>query len=296
MLLLLETDQFELNLLYNDKKSPIEAFGELKEVFRAFAEIDKVYASNIDNSLTLSYSLENIEIGSVRTRIAQIIKEIPDEAIRDFEWKKLVGHFLLKLKYLILRKLEKNNGLASKEQIDNLNEEIENEKKVLFKDHPIILTEVNIYLLISVIEPLVNVTSKLKDGERFQYQSQYGSAQIDNTISINKAKMLWEIGDRTFSNDTLAILKIKKIDMLSNDPIWNFKHNNKSLLAKIIDTEWLDKYHNRELNLLPEDALKVTMRTTYINNKDGKIIKPSYEVVKVIGVVPPDDFNKEELF
>jgi len=296
LLLLSNSEDFELNLLFKERKSPVEAFNELRDIFKAFSDIDKLFVSNIDKSLTLEYSLEDVEFGSIRTRIAHILKEIPDEAIKDFDWKKLLGHFLLKLKYIILKALENTKELSSKGQIEAMNVEIEKEKKATFKSHQIISTEVNIYLLLAVIEPLLVLTSKLKDGESVQYQSQYGSAHIDNTVTIDKAKILWEIGDRTFENETLAILKIKKIDMLSKDPIWNFKHINKNLTAQITDTDWLRKYHNREFSLLPEDALKVRLRTIYVNNKDGKIIKPSYEIVKVIGVISPNKLNDEKLF
>lgn len=66
-------------------------------------------------------------------------------------------------------------------------------------------------------------------------------------------------------------------------------HKQINIDAKISDQSWLDKYHAREYPLLPEDSLKVKLKVFYTNKSDGKIVKPSYEITKVIDVIYPDN-------
>ncbi|MGV8878501.1 MAG: hypothetical protein ACOH2A_05680 [Sphingobacteriaceae bacterium] len=294
--IILNQNNFKLDFLFGNEKEPISAFNGLKEIFQDLYELDNLYISSIHSSLEFSYKLEFIEFSSIRTWVIQAIKEIPDDAVRDFEWKKLVGHFLLKLKYLILKHLENDSELNSKEQIQVLNKRIEDEKRLIFKDNPyVLLTEVNMYLLINSLEQLINTLKKLLDDENIQYQSLDGKAIVNNKVSLNKAKILWELGDEKFESETTETLKIKKMDMLSSNSMWSFKLKNKSIEAKIVDYDWLARFHSREYTLLPEDSLKVKLKCTYVNQGTSIISKPLYEITKIMEITYPTD-TQENLF
>ena len=296
MLLLLPPDEnFEVNLLFDGEKNPSQVFSELKGIFDALTSLDQLFVSNLGSELNFEYSLQNIEFGSIRMKLAQAIREIPDEAIKDFEWKKLIGHFLLRLKYVVLKYLEKTPQIDTKESIDALNEEIESSKTILFENEHRILTEVPNYFLLDALNQIVEALRQLKDGETLEFKTSQGAAKINNTVAINKAKILWELGDKHFENETTEILKIKKIDFLSNNSNWIFKLRNKTVDAKILDQDWLNKYHAREFPLLPEDSLKVKVKTSYVNKSDGKIIRPVYEITKVLDIIYPQD-NQESIF
>ncbi|MDB4902666.1 MAG: hypothetical protein JWQ63_1947 [Mucilaginibacter sp.] len=292
---LLNEENFLLNLLFEGNKQPAEAFNFLKDIFQSLSTLDDLFISSIDNGLQIEYSLEDLEFGSIKSRIRQLIEEIPDEAIKEFNWKKLVGHFLLKLKYLVLRYLQEKESIDSKESLEILMRSIENEKTKMLKNDRFIITEVNVYQLLTALEPIILVLSQLKNQEKIEYKSLDGNAILDNKVSINKAKILWELGDKKFENETTEILKVKKLDLLSDNSTWNFKLGNKSIDAKIIDKDWLDKYHAREYTLLPEDSLKVKLKVCYVNKPDGKVVKPIYEIVKVIDIIYPEN-NQTTLY
>lgn len=291
----LDNNNFQLNLLFKGEKNPYEAFEELKDIFQSLSFLDETYLASIDSGLRLDYSLQSLEYSSIRTWIAQRIREIPDEAIKDFDWQKLVGHFCLKLKYLVLKYLEKNSNIDSKDSLVELSKDIEAEKLKILKNENHIINEVNTYLLLNSIEKIISVLTKLKAEEKIEFKSIGGSVQLSNKYTINKAKILWELGDKTFENETTETLKIKKSDFLSNNSLWSFKLGNKALEAKITDQAWLDKYHKREYPLLPEDSLKVKLKVSYVNKPDGTIVKPTYEITKVIDIIYPDDNNQGSL-
>jgi hypothetical protein len=288
-------DSFQLNLLFEGEKSPVDAFNQMKEIFKTLSSLDNTFLSSIDNGIEASYAIQSIEFSSIKTRIAQIIREIPDEAIKELEWKKIIGHFLVNIKYLVLKYLDDNQAIEGKDELEQLSKRLESEKLKTLNKHGYIITEVNSYKLVNVLEQVVVTAAKLKDGERIEYKSAAGNAQITNKITFNKAKVLWELGDTASVNETIEVLKIKRIDLLSNNGNWSFMLGGKPIDVRITDQDWLDKYHARDYPLLPEDSLKVKLKVSYVNNKDGKIVKPTYEVVKVIDIIYPEN-NQSELF
>lgn len=285
----LNNENFQLNLLFEGEKNPYEAFDELKDIFQALSVLDEVYLASIANGIQCDYSLQSIEFSSIKTWIAQRIREVPDEAIKDFDWKKLVGHFLLKLKYLVLKYLESNSEIDSKESIERLAKDIETEKVKILASDKYLVNEVNLYTLINSLEKIVTVLGRLREQERIEFKSVDGSAILNKRITLNKAKILWEIGDTNAEHETTEILKIKKIDLLSNNSTWTFKLRTKTIDAKIVDREWLDKYHSRDFPLLPEDSLKVKLKVIYINRPDGTVLKNTYEITQVLKRIDPDD-------
>jgi hypothetical protein len=221
----LTDENFTLNLLFDGKKQPAEAFNELSNIFQSLSSLDNLLMSSIDSGLSIEYSLEALEYGSIKTRIAQIIREIPDEPIKEFDWKKLVGHFLLKLKYKVLNYLEGNQTVDNKESLEKLVLSIETEKAKMV-NHSKIINEINIFQILSAIEPIINALSQLKNEEQIEYKSIDGSATLSNKVSLNKGKILWELGNKEFESETTEILKIKKLDLLSNSSNWTFKFRN----------------------------------------------------------------------
>jgi hypothetical protein len=97
---------FELNLLFEGHKQPIEAFTELGKIFEALYEFYKWMLNHISREASFYLNLENLEYSSIKTWIAQILRSIPDDAIEDLSIRKLFGSFLLKAKYLFLKKLD----------------------------------------------------------------------------------------------------------------------------------------------------------------------------------------------
>lgn len=292
----LPKEEFELNLLFKEKRNPVDTFNKISEAFSCLNLIDEYYLSLADNSLQVNYELTNLEYSSIKTKIAQVLREIPDEAISNLDWKKLLGHFLLKLKYRFLRFLETNKEIESSEQLQNFLKEVEDEKKIILKDSNFILSDANIFILLNFLEKLVSTLKKLNDDECLEYKSEYGSVTVDNKIGINKALILFELGDKSSISETTEILKIKSTDFLSSEKMWSFKLGNKSINAKITDLVWLNKYYKRDFPLYPNDSLKVKLKIIFNSKENGSIYSPHYEIPQVLDVIYPENDDSESLF
>ena len=47
--------------------------------------------------------LEDLRKGSIKGWFKNVLEKIPDEGLKDLNWKKVVGHYLVKGKYLIIK-------------------------------------------------------------------------------------------------------------------------------------------------------------------------------------------------
>ncbi len=287
--------QFEVNLLFKDEKNAIEAFNHVLKIYEVLTDFDKLLVRNISPTITSEYGLEDVDFGSLKTKLVQLLKGIPDELLKDLQIKKIIGYFLVKLKYKLIKLLSDEKEIVSKEQVQRLTDEVNNDIQEIGKTYIIIVTQVNNYFILNAIDDLAQQVNNLKEKELLEYKSQAGNTFIGKGIVVNKPKILSELGQRTIINETTELLKIKKVDMLSDEPKWDFLQGKKLLKAKMLDKAWLDSFHHREVIIKPEDALMVTLKTTHTYNPNFDDKKTEFEVIKVLSVISPEDDNSIQL-
>jgi hypothetical protein len=217
-----------------------------------------------------------------------VLKAVPDDLTKSFQVKKAIGHLLIKAKYWFVKLLADEQGITSKEQIEKLTDKINDEIRQLGNVYKILVTQVNNYTVLNSIEELVREASNLKESELLEYKSHVGNTFISKDVHLNKPKVLSELGQRTIVNETTEILKIRKVDMLSEEPKWDFIHGRKNLSAKMLDMQWLDDFHHRQVIIKPEDALMVTLRTTHTYTPNFEDKKTVCEVIKITAVITPE--------
>ncbi|MET0636686.1 MAG: hypothetical protein ABWZ25_11720 [Chitinophagaceae bacterium] len=287
--------QFEANLLFRDDKNAMEAFNQLIRFYEVLTDFDRLLVRNISPTLASEYVLQDVKFGSLKTRLAQVLKGIPDELLKDVEVTKIIGFFLVKFKYKLIRLLSEEREIVSKDQIQKLTDQVNKDLREIGEKQEIIVTQVNNYFILNAVDDLVLQINSLNDKELFEYKSTAGNTFIQKGIYLNKPKILAELGQRTIINETTELLKIKKIDMLSVVPKWDFLQGKKLIKAKVLDQDWLDSFHKREVSIRPEDALMVTLKTTHTYNPNFDDKKTEHEVVKVRSVVSPEDNNAVQL-
>lgn len=170
-----------------------------------------------------------------------MLKSIPDELIKDPQIKKAIGYFLVKAKYWFIKLLADEKEITSKEQIQKVTDKINEEIKEIGNTYQIIITQVNNYIILNAVDDLAKETNNLKEQELLEYKSKAGSTSIQKGIYINKPKILSELGQRTIVNETTEILKIKKVDMLSEEPKWDFYKGKRTCMQKCLTKIWGEK-------------------------------------------------------
>ncbi len=289
---------FELDLIFSGQKNPVEAFGQIGKMYERLLSIDQQILYNILPSAKLEYELIDLEYSSIKSKVNQILKSIPDDVLKDIlNPAKLFGHLLVYVKKRLIKATE-TNEVQSVESLQKITNDINKEIKKL-PTTTIIILEVNNYFVLNAINELSLEGRKLKKEEYFDYKSKAGNARIGNSSSVNMAKLLYELGGQTLEQQRIETLKVKTLDLLSDKACWKLIRQGKQIEVKILHKEWLDDYHNRKIVIQPNDYLKLDLKITYTTNSNT--LKPivSYEALQVLEVIPPDQIegtNQHNLF
>ncbi len=283
---------FELDLEFEGNKNPTEAFNQLAKFYEKLIILDRHILYNILVDSKVEYDLVDIEFGSIKTKIKQVLTNIPDDVLIDVlnptAW---LGHILVYVKHRLLKSIEKKE-ITCKYDLDEVTKEINIEIKKLAPKNLMIL-EVNNYYVLNSINEITTQCNKLKKGESFFFKSKKGKAKIDNKGFVDMPKILKEMGNETIQQERIETLKIKTMDLLSDNTFWKLIREGKMIDVKILDFEWLEKYHDRQFVIQPNDYLKLQLKIIYTTNQNFDKPKISYEALKVIKIIPPKEIEDD---
>jgi len=128
--------------------------------------------------------LEDIEAGSLRAWLRTALESVDDQAIKDLQWKRLVGSYLVRAKHTMVDFLSKRSSVGSKEEIYSLQErllETAKETDVLRIPtyQPIPATKVA-----NAVRLLGEAPSALQEGDAAKYVSTVGEAPFNLTFKV----------------------------------------------------------------------------------------------------------------
>ena len=289
---------FELDLIFFGQKNPVEAFGLIGKIYEKLLSIDQQILYNVLPSAKLEYELIDLEYSSIKSKVNQILKSIPDDVLKDIlNPAKLFGHLIVYIKKRLIKATE-TNEIQSVESLQQVTDDINKEIRKL-PSTTIIILEINNYFVLNAINELGIEGRKLKMEEYFEYKSKAANARIGNSSSVNMGKLPYELGGQTLEQQRFETLKVKTLDLLSDKASWKLIRQGKQIEVKILHKQWLDEYHNRKIVIQPNDYLKLDLKITYTTNTNT--LKPivSYEALKVLEVIPPEKIegsNQNNLF
>jgi len=284
---------FELDLNFEGQKNPAIAFGQIAKMYNKLWSIDQQILYNILPIAKLEYELVDLEYSSIKSKVNQILKSIPDDILKDITNPgKLFGHLLVYTKQRLIKATE-TNEVQSKENLDKITSDINKEIRKL-SINAVIVLEVNNYFVLNAINEIGIEGRKLKKGEFFEYKSKAGNARVGNKSAVNMAKLLYELGGQTLEQKRIETLKVKSLDLLSDRASWKLIRQGKQIEVKILDKDWLNDYHNRRVIIQPNDFLKLELKIIYTTNANS--LKPivNYEALKIHEVIPPDDIENDK--
>lgn len=117
-------NSFELNLKFQGIKNPSEAFRQLGNMYDKLLEIDRFVLYNVIPEAKIDYELIGLEYGSLKSKVAQILRSVPDEVLKEIlDPQKLIGLTLVYIKHRILKALE-SNEVNSKDSLERVTNDI----------------------------------------------------------------------------------------------------------------------------------------------------------------------------
>src|SRR6185503_11557545 len=94
------------------------------ELIEALSFLDNELINSIDYRIEPVLLLEDVETGSLKVWLAQLLKQVPDEALNDLDWRPVLGQYLKKAKWITINFLESQTEVTDAKQFQPLIEEL----------------------------------------------------------------------------------------------------------------------------------------------------------------------------
>jgi hypothetical protein len=277
-------ETFVLKIDYEkDSPRPSRVFRAMSEMIEGFQSLDNNLVQAFPIKVSSVLLLEDIQVGSLKTIVKNVLKGIDDEAIKNLEWKKAVGGFLLQGKHAVIRWIEKREQIESRQALEGLSREIlqlAEGTKVL---HLPVYTPPPLPMLIKDIALISDAVNHLGPKDTATYEAGGATSKFNKGFHVDAEFADELLTDEKISNRSEVLLRVKKPDYLG-DSMWEFVHASHVIRAKIEDHDWVVAFQFQKVEVLPGDSLRVILETTTHHGPDGGEIVTYYQVLKVIAV------------
>ena len=263
---------------------PGRVFRSMAELIEAFHAIDRDLARAVSVSVHAEVILERVEAGSIKAFIRTLLQHVDDDALKNLDWKPLIGQYLVRAKHAILRSLEGKDKISSRAEVLELQQEIAR----LAPAAPQELLPpgtVPVERLLVDMQLISIAVAELQPHDSATLASAIDVTPIEKRIRITDQDITQLLTQNTTSSQAPMTLLVKKPDYLGNSK-WDFKNGDRSLEAKILDLEWLAQFHAGQIHLKPGDALNAIVKSETAIGFDGNIVETRHEVLKILAVVP----------
>lgn len=282
-----------------DDGSPARVFEIAAQIIRSFEDLDRALITSVDSTISTMLVLEDVEKSSLKVVLRNILKQIDDQALKELDWKPLVGQYLVKAKQITVqwldRKIEEDEDAGIEDLTERLQKlAIETDVRHI-PDYP----RLNPSRIAQPLDEFQRAKSKLRPGEGLTITLDSKEYRVDLGSTWMPSEHMSDVkGDRVLSNDSDMLLVIKKPDFLGKSQ-WSFRHGKANFSAPITDENWLDEFHSGKHPLSPGDALMVRVRFEHIYSEKGDLIESDKKIIKVMDLIKnagphPDLFAWED--
>lgn len=281
------TEDFDLYIDFIEGRgSPSRVFHSMGDLIDAFAQLDQVLAGIVAEGSRAEIVLDEVTGGSIRSRLRSIIADIPDDALKDGEWKKVLGHFLVRGKHILLEWLKENPEVTRLEQVRDLQDQLAIEAERTGARLLPMYRPVDLRTLLGVIAEIDRSVLLLDPRDTVRYESPYGKVVISHTQHVHEELIRNLLTREVISATDERIVKVKKPDFLGRSQ-WVLKYAGHSINANFDDIPWLSEYQSGKVDMKPGDSLRVVMQEDVYYGYSMEVIHATYTVIEVREVIRP---------
>lgn len=263
--------------------NPQRIFQAADMMIRALQRVDRALCSSVTNTIEPMMVLEEIQAGSLKIWLRNLLTAIDDEALKQIEWKPLIGKYLVRAKYAYIRWTNKSEGTSLVDLAQNLRQIAAETDVRHIPDY----APPSIQELAETTREIDAAKSLLIDGDKMSYLPP-DEKPVDFDLAIRWAPeelSKLAVKETTKFDNMPMTLIVKKPDYLGSSK-WDLRHGKRTIAAAIADEAWLRRFQNREIDVRPGDALKSLVTVEHHYGFDNELIDEAITVTKVEGVVP----------
>lgn len=276
-------------------RNPARVFETMSELIGAFEALDVDLAVSVHSKVETVLLLEDVEAGSIRTRLSSLLTALPDDILRSGEAKVIIGHFLVASKHMMLRFLGSRAKITSQIEIQELQESLlELAKETGVRQIPA-YAPIQIPRLLRFVGNVTQAVSHLSEEDKAALITYDQRTSFNRNFEYNPEEVEGLITVETITNESTMILKVKKPDYLG-ESMWEFKHGPTAVAAKIVDEGWLKEFQGRKVNVGPGDSLRVRIEQSVKYDTDHNMIATRSKILKVIEVINQKKSDQSDMF
>ncbi len=263
--------------------NPQRFFATASECIEALQSCDRMLLKSFPTSIKPVFVIEQVETGSLKIWLYQLLEAVDDDALKNIDWKPAVGKYLVKGKHLLLKKLEGRKTLPPKEVLQEVADglhQLAKESDVLRLPAYSRITEVSIAEQAKIISDSI---ARLEPGESISFGGDDGEAVIDADFSVTDDDITNLLVSQTLVSVREIILMVRKPDFLGESK-WEFRFDRKNMSVSIADKDWLSEYQDGKKDIRPGDALRVNMRESVSYDANGEVVNVEREIVEVLEI------------
>jgi hypothetical protein len=289
-------DEFEITIEFDrGRGDPARVFRAMTGLIESFQSLDEHLLAAIDAGLEADVVLDNVEAGSIKAILRAIVSDVPDEALKNADWKRLLGHYLLKSKYLILSWCADSSEVVSKASVDALEAELATEAAntdiKLLPAYGRIPTD----RLLGDVQNVQAALLHLDEADKAFYESSIGRVRLDASLELSPELVREILTKEVVRSHAITTVLVKKPDYLGRSQ-WAFQFQGHKVEASIRDKEWLGRFQARHLDVRPGDSLKVDLAQETFYGHAGDVIHQQYAIDQVIDVIKPSIWGQADAF
>jgi len=267
---------------------PARVFESAASLIRALQGNDTDLAQSIHPDLVPELRLRSIEVGSLRAWLSSTLKEVPDEELRKGNWKAAMGPFLIRLKYAIIRFLDrKGTSRIEKSDLDELRAEFNRLKKEVEELRVLpVQPSTPRAVIVKCVQRITSVTCLLPADKKMSFLSSDGTASLGYMPQLADEQVRELIRTKHLTDEREMSVKVKKPDYLGNS-MWDVivQGQSQTVPAKMEDAKWLSEFHARRIDLRPGDALLAVVKIdVYLDEHNEEIDKHVF-IKQVNGII-----------
>ena len=262
---------------------PARVFKSMSELIEAFEDMDRQLIRSIDSSIEPILMLEDIEAGSLRTWLRSQLTIVSDDVLKEGDWKKILGLYLVRSKHIIIRWLDGKATITSRAEVEELEQQLLNAAVETEVRRIPIYQPIQRKALLGGIEEISTALAHLEQPDTAALITSDGLVEFNLNFRINADTIDDLSVEDNISHQEEMILKVKRPDFLG-EAKWEFVYE-RAIDAKIEDREWLQRFQDGDEQILPGDSIRALVQVDVKYGFDQEVVNKDYRILKVLKVI-----------
>ncbi len=278
------------------QSDPVKVFEALAEMLEGLRTFDNVIIGSLDPHIETTMVLQEVETNSITAWVRNRLRQVDDDALKEFDWKQQVGAYAVRAKYVALDYLDKRVAENENARLEKLRDDLVNISQDFALRHLPLPAPIDLKALAAPLDQIQGAKKLLSMDDRVIVKSEGRYHELNLEATKRPSDFIPAEKIETESSGTMPmILLVRRPDYLG-DTMWELRHGKSAINAHILDEEWLTRFRLGDEVIVPGCALDCLVAYTYGYNAGGELKTSKHDVVTVKRIVTGGGSIQSDIF